>query len=95
MVAQQGDDCRPSCTEGLRRLAEASTIVVTSAAIASISRLLVGPTGSATASKRLLSVAEPGKPTRIDYEYERHGTANVFLFVDVNRPRRAMHYCRW
>ena len=32
--------------------------------------------------------AELGKPKRIDYEYERHGTANVFLFVDVNRPWR-------
>jgi transposase len=32
--------------------------------------------------------AEPGKPKRTDYEYERHGTANVFLFVDVNRPWR-------
>jgi hypothetical protein len=32
--------------------------------------------------------AEPGKPARVDYEYVRNGTANVFMFVDVNRPRR-------
>jgi DDE superfamily endonuclease/Homeodomain-like domain len=32
--------------------------------------------------------AEPGKPRRVDYEYVRNGTANVFLFVDVNRPWR-------
>jgi transposase len=32
--------------------------------------------------------AAPGKPARIDYEYERRGTANVFLFVDVHRPWR-------
>jgi len=30
--------------------------------------------------------AEPGKPARYDYEYVRNGTANVFMFVDVNRP---------
>jgi transposase len=32
--------------------------------------------------------AEPGKPARIDYEYVRNGTANVFMFVDVNEPWR-------
>jgi transposase len=32
--------------------------------------------------------AEPGKRTRFDYEYVRNGTANVFMFVDVNRPWR-------
>ena len=32
--------------------------------------------------------AEPGKPARSDYEYVRNGTANVFMFVDVNRPWR-------
>ena len=32
--------------------------------------------------------AEPGTPKRVDYEYVRHGTANVFMFVDVNRPWR-------
>ena len=26
--------------------------------------------------------AEPGKPMRVDYEYERQGTANIFLFVE-------------
>jgi transposase len=32
--------------------------------------------------------AEPGTPKRVDYEYVRKGTANVFMFVDVNRPWR-------
>jgi len=32
--------------------------------------------------------AEPGKPARVDYEYVRNGTANVFMFVDANRPWR-------
>ncbi len=32
--------------------------------------------------------AAPGKPRRVDYEYVRNGTANVFLFVDVHRPWR-------
>lgn len=32
--------------------------------------------------------AEPGKPARTDYEYVRNGTANVYMFVDVNRPWR-------
>jgi len=32
--------------------------------------------------------AEPGKRARFDYEYVRNGTANVFMFVDVNRPWR-------
>lgn len=32
--------------------------------------------------------AEPGKPRRFDYEYVRNGTANIFMFIDVNRPWR-------
>jgi transposase len=32
--------------------------------------------------------AEAGKPRRVDYEYVRNGTANVFLCVDVHRPWR-------
>ena len=32
--------------------------------------------------------AEPGKRARFDFEYVRNGTANVFMFVDVNRPWR-------
>jgi len=32
--------------------------------------------------------AQPGKLARVDYEYVRNGTANVFMFVDVNRPWR-------
>ena len=32
--------------------------------------------------------AKPGKRARYDYEYVRNGTANVFMFVDVNRPWR-------
>ena len=37
---------------------------------------------------RVPIAAEPGKPRRVDYEYVRNGTANVFMFVDVNRPWR-------
>jgi hypothetical protein len=31
---------------------------------------------------RARHLAAPGRPARIDYEYERNGTANVFLFVE-------------
>ncbi len=37
---------------------------------------------------RTPTLAEPGKRARYDYEYVRNGTANVFMFVDVNRPWR-------
>jgi transposase len=37
---------------------------------------------------RVPTRAEPGKRARFDYEYVRNGTANVFMFVDVNRPWR-------
>jgi DDE superfamily endonuclease len=30
----------------------------------------------------------PGQPARIDYEYERHGVRNLFLFVEPLRGRR-------
>jgi transposase len=32
--------------------------------------------------------ARPGQPRRVDYEYVRNGTANVFVFVDAHRPWR-------
>jgi transposase len=32
--------------------------------------------------------ASPGRPARIDYEYRRNGTANLFVFLDVHRPWR-------
>lgn len=32
--------------------------------------------------------AEPGQLARCDYEYTRNGTANIFMFVDVNEPWR-------
>ena len=32
--------------------------------------------------------AKPGQTARIDYEYKRNGTANLFVFMDVNRPWR-------
>ena len=32
--------------------------------------------------------AQPGQPARIDYEYRRNGTANIFAFVDAHRPWR-------
>lgn len=31
---------------------------------------------------------EPGKPMRVDYEYRRNGTANLFVFLDAHRPWR-------
>ncbi len=31
---------------------------------------------------------QPGKPARIDYEYRRNGTANLFVFVDAHAPWR-------
>jgi transposase len=31
---------------------------------------------------------EPGKPERIDHEYRRNGTANLFVFVDAHAPWR-------
>jgi transposase len=37
---------------------------------------------------RVPVAAKPGKPARVDYEYVRHGTANVFMFIDVHRPWR-------
>lgn len=37
---------------------------------------------------RVPVAARPGRPARVDYEYVRNGTANVFMFVDVNRPWR-------
>ena len=30
----------------------------------------------------------PGHPARVDYEYRRHGTANLFVFLDAHRPWR-------
>jgi transposase len=32
--------------------------------------------------------AKPGQPARIDYEYRRNGTANLFIFVDAHRSWR-------
>jgi transposase len=37
---------------------------------------------------RVPVAAKPGKRARFDYEYVRNGTANVFMFVDANRPWR-------
>lgn len=31
---------------------------------------------------------EPGQTARIDYEYRRNGTANLFVFLDAHRPWR-------
>jgi transposase len=31
---------------------------------------------------------KPGRKARVDYEYERKGTANVFMFVDAHAPWR-------
>jgi transposase len=32
--------------------------------------------------------AEPGQPERYDCEYRRHGTANLFVFLDAHQPWR-------
>lgn len=32
--------------------------------------------------------ASPGKPARVDHEYRRNGTANLFMFLDAHRPWR-------
>jgi DDE superfamily endonuclease len=37
---------------------------------------------------RVPVAAKPGKPARVDYEYVRNGTANVFMFLDAHRPWR-------
>jgi transposase len=37
---------------------------------------------------RVPSAPAPGKPARMDYEYRRNGTANLFVFVDAHRPWR-------
>jgi transposase len=37
---------------------------------------------------RLPIGAKPGKPARVDYEYVRNGTANVFMFFDAHRKWR-------
>jgi len=35
--------------------------------------------------------AQPGQPQRFDYEYERNGTRNLFLFVEPQTGRRHVH----
>jgi len=37
---------------------------------------------------RTPSPVAPGKPARMDYEYRRNGTANLFVFVNVHQPWR-------
>jgi transposase len=37
---------------------------------------------------RMPVAAKPGQPARVDYEYVRNGTANVFVFLDAHRPWR-------
>jgi len=37
---------------------------------------------------RVPVAAKPGQPARVDYEYVRNGTANVFMFLDAHRPWR-------
>ena len=47
---------------------------------------------------------EPGQPERQDYEYERNGTANIFIgfeplrgkrFTDVTAQRRRLDWAQW
>src|SRR5512143_3264280 len=35
--------------------------------------------------------AIPGNPQRVDYEYERNGTAALFLFTEPLQGRRTVH----
>ena len=35
--------------------------------------------------------AAPGQPEKVDYEYERNGTANIFLFTEPLRGTRHVH----
>jgi len=37
---------------------------------------------------RVPIAAKPGRPARVDYEYVRNGTANVFMFFDPHRKWR-------
>lgn len=37
---------------------------------------------------RVPVAAKPGRPARVDYEYVRNGTANVFMFFDAHRKWR-------
>jgi len=37
---------------------------------------------------RVPIAAKPGRPARVDYEYVRNGTANVFMFLDAHRKWR-------
>lgn len=50
---------------------------------------------------RLPIAAQPGHPERVDYEYERHGTANLFMVcepmvgwrrIEVTQQRTALDY---
>ena len=35
--------------------------------------------------------AAPGQPAKIDYEYERNGTANIFMFTEPLQGMRQVH----
>jgi len=37
---------------------------------------------------RVPQTPKPGRPAHYDYEYRRHGTANVFMLLDAHRPWR-------
>lgn len=41
-----------------------------------------------TGEARAPQAANPGQPQRYDYEYRRNGTANLFIFLDVQRSWR-------
>jgi transposase len=38
--------------------------------------------------------AAPGRPERIDYEYRRNGTVNLFVFLDAHQPWRRVKVTR-
>ena len=37
---------------------------------------------------RVPIAARPGQPERVDYEYRRNGTANLFVYLDAHQPWR-------
>ena len=48
------------------------------------SKQLIGET-------RVPMPAKPGRPARVDYEYERNGTRNLFLCVEPQTGERHVH----
>lgn len=43
---------------------------------------------------RVALSTKPGKPKRVDYEYERHGTVNIFVAVEPKGKKRVVRVTR-